>query len=444
MHTCRFRLEDGRDATVPPDTPGRITGAWLVRTIAQERYPEPFTSKDVIEYARAKGWLKDGSCSSGKGFITPNAVYVAIYKLRRRGLLKRITLKGRRAYVWSGPTPGDGRTAGGGVGASQGVGCGGAGAPREPGAGGSGSGSKGGSEPKLGYGEAIRRVWDWCLRNGLDGRLLMPSEAIKDLGINKSSVWNAFWELAKRGALVRVSRGLYRVNPDYVGRPVVRGRGRGRIVSSGLKLHGTTVRVRKEHLSSRGAGAPSVLRPGEDCNTRGAGAPRDGHGGILPWILKGLPGAYALMGTRNGGLDGWILDDGPFRFEEHRDALIVKWRGSPVPVYPMFRGFMREVYGLLDRVGLLPPAGLKGHLPLPPLELVYTELTKDIRAVVPKFIRRLVAYVKVYFLDDPLFDVRVEVALKGLNMTIPINVAVLEGFWRKAVAWTSRLLAKLA
>ena len=157
-----------------------------------------------------------------------------------------------------------------------------------------------------------------------------------------------------------------------------------------------------------------------------------------------MPGAYALVGTRNGGLDGWILDDGPFRFEEHRDVLVVKWRGSPVPVYPMFRGFMKEVYGLLDRVGLLPPAGLEGHLPLPPLELVYTELTRDIRAVVPEFIRRLVAYVKVYFLDDPLFDVRVEVALKGLNMTIPVDVAVLEGFWRKTVAWTSRLLAKLA
>jgi len=58
-------LEDGRDTTVLPDTSGRITGAWLVRTIAQERYPEPFMSREVIEYARAKGWLKDGSFGRG-------------------------------------------------------------------------------------------------------------------------------------------------------------------------------------------------------------------------------------------------------------------------------------------------------------------------------------------------------------------------------------------
>jgi len=32
---------------------------------------------------------------------------------------------------------------------------------------------------------------------------------------------------------------------------------------------------------------------------------------------------------RNGGLDRWILDDDPFRSEEHRDALVVRWRGSP-------------------------------------------------------------------------------------------------------------------
>jgi len=38
----------------------------------------------------------------------------------------------------------------------------------------------------------------------------------------------------------------------------------------------------------------------------------------------------------------------PFRLEEHRDALIVRWRGSPVPVYPMFHDLMKEVYGLLD------------------------------------------------------------------------------------------------
>ena len=148
-----------------------------------------------------------------------------------------------------------------------------------------------------------------------------------------------------------------------MGRPVVRGRGRGRITASGLKLHGTTVRVRKEHLPSRGAGAPSVLRSGEDCNTHGAGAPQDRHGGILPWILRSLPGAYALVGTRNGGLDGWILDDGPFRFEEHRDALIVRWRGSPVPVYPMFRGFIKEVYGPLTGWASCPRQVWRGTYP---------------------------------------------------------------------------------
>ena len=55
-----------------------------------------------------------------------------------------------------------------------------------------------------------------------------------------------------------------------------------------------------------------------------------GHDSVLSWILRGLLGARVLAGMRNGGLDRRIPDDGPFRSEEHRDTLVVRWRGSPV------------------------------------------------------------------------------------------------------------------
>lgn len=65
-----------------------------MRVIAQVRYSEPSRSgRSLNPIPGLRGWLREDS--SLEGFITPNAVYVAIYEPRRKGLLGVLLLEKR-------------------------------------------------------------------------------------------------------------------------------------------------------------------------------------------------------------------------------------------------------------------------------------------------------------------------------------------------------------